>query len=86
VQLGASVFQLSLPKNIRQRDDGGFSVNGHRFAVEIEKTNKWKILHDIFKFHMYMHFDEVNFCLLVLPKSYPHAIGKWNPIKMASSI
>jgi hypothetical protein len=56
VDLGASIAQLHLPTNIRQQLDFVFSIKGQCVAVEIEKTNRQKILRDILKSHMYLRF------------------------------
>jgi hypothetical protein len=77
VALGAPILQLQLPPQIRQQLDFAFSINGHHVAVEIEKTNREKILRDILKSHMYLHLG-ADFALLILPKNYPHKHGIWN--------
>ncbi len=77
VELGASIFQLQLPAQIRQQLDFAFSINGHRVAVEVEKTNREKILRDILKSHIYLHFG-ADFSLVILPKNYPHKHGIWD--------
>ena len=77
VRLGASDSQLKIPPLIRQKHDFGFSIDNRNIAVEVEKTNREKILRDILKCHMYMKFG-FDFCLIVLPKNYPHTHGMWN--------
>jgi hypothetical protein len=80
IQLGASNSQLKIPPIIRQKHDFEFSINNRSIAVEIEKANREKILRDILKCHMYMKFG-FDFCLIVLPRNYPHTHGIWNLYK-----
>jgi len=75
--LGATQSQLTLPVEIPQELDFAFAFAGHTVAVEIEKTNKEKILRDLLKCHMYLHFG-ADFALVVLPKNYPHKQGVWD--------
>lgn len=74
---GAKSFDLQLPSDIPQRLDFAFTFEGRRVAVEIEKTNREKILRDILKCHMYLHAG-ADFALVVLAKNYPHKHGVWN--------
>ena len=74
---GASHFELRLPPEIPQEFDFTFTFGGRTVAVEIEKTNREKILRDILKCHMYLHSGS-DFALVGLPKNYPHAQGVWN--------
>jgi hypothetical protein len=76
-QLGASVSELRMPSVIQQRHDFQFATNNKSIAVEIEKTNREKILRDILKCHIYLRFG-FDFCLLVLPKNYPHKHSVWD--------
>jgi hypothetical protein len=77
LRLGVSILNLKLPTTIRRQLDFAFSSNGHRVAVEIEKTNREKILRDILKSHIYL-YSGVDFSLIVLPKNYPHKLGIWD--------
>ncbi len=74
---GASYFELRLPPEIPQEFDFTFTFGRRIVAVEIEKTNREKILRDILKCHMYLHFGS-DFALVGLPKNYPHTQGVWN--------
>jgi hypothetical protein len=74
---GAKPFDLRLPAGIPQELDFAFTFGGRRVAVEIEKTNREKILRDILKCHMYLHAG-ANFAIVGLPKNYPHSNGVWN--------
>ena len=74
---GATHFELRLPTGIPQEFDFAFAFAGRTVAVEIEKTNREKILRDILKCHIYMHAG-VDFALVGLPKNYPHTNGVWN--------
>lgn len=74
---GANEYNLSLPSDMRQELDFTFEYKGHSVAVEIEKTNREKILRDILKSHMYLYYG-ADFALLVLPENYPHSHGCWD--------
>jgi hypothetical protein len=74
---GAFQHLFDLPKNIPQKLDFAFRYNKSIVAVEVEKTNREKILRDILKAHMYLH-SGADFALLALPKNYPHSGGIWN--------
>ena len=76
-EYGATETELSLPNGVAKEYDFAFDFADHRVAVEVEKTNKEKILYDILKFHMYLKGD-AKFALLVLPKNYPHRHGEWD--------
>ena len=75
--LGAESWALPFPSKIPQELDFAFMFMGRRVAVEIEKTNREKILRDILKCHMYQHFG-ADFTIIGLPKNYPHTHGVWN--------
>ena len=49
---------------------------GRSVAVEIEKTNREKILRDILKCHIYLHAG-ADLAIVGLPKNYPHTKGVW---------
>jgi hypothetical protein len=51
---GATPHHLKLPPEIRHELDFAFEYGGHSVAVEVEKTNREKILRDIMKCHIYM--------------------------------
>lgn len=74
---GASSHGVDLPSDILQQLDFAFQYNDSIVAVEVEKTNREKILRDILKAHMYLHFG-ADFALLALPKNYPHSHDVWN--------
>lgn len=74
---GASTHSFSLPAEIPQQFDFAFRYDGSIVAVEVEKTNREKILRDILKAHMYLH-SGADYALLALPKNYPHSHSIWN--------
>ena len=74
---GAQPFDLKLPPQIRQELDFAFTYGGRKVAVEIEKTNREKILRDVLKCHMYLH-SGADFAIIGLPKNYPHTGGVWD--------
>lgn len=74
---GASTYGLNLPPDVPQELDFAFRYDGSIVAVEVEKTNREKILRDILKAHIYLHCG-ADFALLALPKNYPHRHGVWN--------
>jgi hypothetical protein len=74
---GAPEIELSLPPGTRKKNDFAFTFKDYRVAVEIEKTNKWKIFYDILKCHMYL-LGDATFALLVLPRNYAHGGGEWD--------
>lgn len=74
---GASSHVFDLPPDVPQQLDFAFQYNDNIVAVEVEKTNREKILRDVLKAHMYLHFG-ADFALLALPKNYAHRHGIWN--------
>ena len=74
---GASPHSFNLPADIPQKLDFAFRHDGRIVAVEVEKTNREKILRDILKAHMYLH-SGADSALLALPKNYSHRHGIWN--------
>lgn len=74
---GASTHRFDLPTAIAQQLDFAFCYNDDIVAVEVEKTNREKILRDILKAHMYL-YSGADYALLALPKNYPHSRGVWN--------
>ena len=74
---GACSHSYDLPADIPQQLDFAFRYENRNVAVEVEKTNREKILRDILKAHMYLHFG-ADFVLMALPKNYPHSGGIWN--------
>jgi hypothetical protein len=74
---GALSHILELPPDIPQQLDFSFRYDDSVVAVEVEKTNREKILRDILKAHIYLHAG-ADYALLVLPKNYPHSLGIWN--------
>jgi hypothetical protein len=77
VTVGASHHHLPLPPTIPQELDFAFAYDGWTVAVEIEKSNREKILRDILKCHMYLDAG-ADFALIGLPRNYPHKLGVWN--------
>jgi hypothetical protein len=75
--LGSTPIDLKLGAEIPQRYDFAFAFNGRSVAVGIEKTNREKILRDVLKCHMYLN-SGASFCLVVLPRNYPHKLGVWD--------
>ena len=75
--LGARQYQLRLPEGIPQEFDFAFEYEGRSVAVEIEKSNREKILRDILKCHIYMHAG-VDYTLVGLPRNYAHSRGIWD--------
>ena len=77
LDLGTSTLEFALPAPIPQELDFAFTFNDRKVAVEIEKTNREKILRDFLKCHMYFHAG-ADFALVVLPRNYAHKIGVWD--------
>lgn len=75
--LGAQPYHLRLPEGIPQEFDFAFEYNGRTVAVEIEKSNREKILRDILKCHIYLHTG-VSYALVGLPMNYAHSRGMWD--------
>jgi hypothetical protein len=75
--LGATPFDLRLPPGVPQELDFAFSFGGRTVAVEIEKTNREKILRDFLKCHMYLHAG-ADYAVVGLPRNYAHKHGIWN--------
>lgn len=74
---GAMPFDLRLPRGVPQELDFAFSFSGRTVAVEIEKSNREKILRDILKCHMYLQ-SGAHFAVVGLPRNYAHKHGIWN--------
>ena len=74
---GAASHRLDLPPEIPQQLDFAFRYNDSVVAVEVERTNREKILRDILKAHMYLN-SGADYALLALPKNYSHRHGVWN--------
>jgi hypothetical protein len=74
---GVSSDDFRLPATVPQELDFAFRYAERTIAVEIEKTNQEKILRDILKCHMYLHFG-AHFAIVALPKNYPHKHTVWN--------
>ncbi len=77
---GASTYDLALSADVPQKLDFAFTFGGQTVAVEIEKTDREKILRDLLKCHIYLHAGAW-FAMLVLPRNYPHKVGIWNLFK-----
>ncbi|HWF18718.1 MAG TPA: hypothetical protein VG754_05595 [Verrucomicrobiae bacterium] len=75
--LGAVSSTFMMPSEAAQELDFTFRYQGKNIAVEIEKTNREKILRDILKCHIYLHAG-ADFTVIVLPANYPHKLGMWN--------
>jgi len=74
---GASPHVFDMSADIPQQLDFAFRYDDNIVAVEVEKTNREKILRDILKAHIYLYYG-ATFSLLALPKNYPHSNGIWN--------
>ena len=74
---GVSSVVFQLPAGIPQELDFAFKYKERTIAVEIEKSNREKILRDILKCHMYLR-SNAHFAIVALPKNYPHSHGVWN--------
>jgi len=74
---GAISYSFDLPREIPQQLDFAFRYNDSIVVVEVEKTNREKILRDILKAHMYLN-SGADYALLALPKNYSHRHGVWN--------
>jgi hypothetical protein len=74
---GATRANLPLPLGVPQELDFAFNLGGRDVAVEVEKTNREKILRDFLKCHIYLHFG-AHFVVVALPRNYPHKHGVWN--------
>lgn len=77
LSVGGTLFDLALPPNVPQELDFSFEFGGRTVAVEIEKTNREKILRDFLKCHIYLHVG-ADFAMVGLAKNYPHSHGVWN--------
>lgn len=75
--LGAQSYSLQLPTEVPQEFDFAFEYRGRKVAVEIEKSNREKILRDILKCHIYMH-SGVDYTIVGLPRNYAHSRGIWD--------
>lgn len=74
---GATPFSLALPPGVPQELDFAFAFGGRTVAVEIEKSNREKILRDLLKCHIYLHAG-AHFAVVALPRNYAHKHGIWN--------
>jgi hypothetical protein len=74
---GAKASSHMMKGDFGQKLDFLFSYRGKNVAVEIEKTNREKILRDILKCHIYLKHG-VDFALIALPRNYVHARGTWD--------
>jgi hypothetical protein len=77
---GTTPCNLPLPFGVPQELDFSFNFGGRIVAVEIEKTNREKILRDILKCHIYLH-SGAQYALVVLPRNYAHKHCVWNLFK-----
>lgn len=75
--LGAAPHSITLPPDVPQELDFAFLFDGSTVAVEIEKTNREKILRDLLKCHMYLSSGS-DFAVIGLPRNYPHTHGIWD--------
>ena len=76
LEKGAMHYNFQLPLEIPQKFDFAFKYRGKNIIVEVEKANKEKILRDILKCHVYLHYG-ADYTLVVLPRNYAHSGGKW---------
>lgn len=74
---GTTPLKLPLPPGVPQELDFAFAFGDRTVAVEIEKTNREKILRDILKCHIYLHAG-AHFAVVALPRNYAHKHGVWN--------
>ena len=81
VDHGATKIGLTLSMGVEQDYDFAFDYNRKRVAVEVEKSNREKILYDILKSHIYLK-EDADFAMLVLPKNYAHRHGEWDLFDM----
>jgi hypothetical protein len=75
--LGAAPYSFRTPPEIPQEHDFAFTFDSRSVVMEIEKSNREKILRDILKCHMYLH-SGADFAVVALPRNYPHTMGVWN--------
>lgn len=73
--IGAVETKLVLPKEIKKEQDFVFSFGSKKIVVEVEKSNREKILYDFMKFHIYFGADAL-FALLFLPNNWAHSGGE----------
>jgi len=76
-QFGANETRINFPAGVGQQLDFAFTYRNQTVAVEVEKTNREKILRDVLKAHMYLEFG-ADISLIVLPRNYAHSKGIWN--------
>ena len=74
---GATPFILPLPPGVPQKLDFAFAFGGRTVAVEIEKTNREKILRDFLKCHIYLH-SGADYAIVALPRNFAHKHSIWN--------
>ena len=75
--LGTVSWPIILPSEVPQELDFAFSYSERTVAVEVEKSNREKILRDILKCHIYLQ-SGADFAIVALPRNYPHTHGIWN--------
>jgi len=72
---GSVETKLVLPKEVKKENDFVFFFAGKKIVVEVEKSNRGKILYDFMKFHIYFGAD-ADFALLFLPENWAHSSGE----------
>jgi hypothetical protein len=72
---GSVETKLVLPKEVKKENDFVFFFAGKKIVVEVEKSNREKILYDFMKFHIYFGAD-ADFALLFLPENWAHSSGE----------
>ena len=75
LERGAVDTKLVLPKEVKKEADFVFSFAGKKIVVEVEKSNREKILYDFMKFHIYFG-SGADFAVLFLPRNWAHSSGE----------
>lgn len=75
LQCGATAANFARPTGKGFEEDFVFRYNGRTFVVEVEKSNRDKILYDFLKFHFYL-VSGADAVLLLVPKNWPHRGGE----------
>ena len=71
---GAVETELVFPEEVKKEEDFVFSFVGKKIVVEVEKSDRGKILYDFLKFHIYFGSD-ADFAILFLPVNWAHSGG-----------
>ncbi len=76
-ELGGEIIDIPIVDDLEKKYDFALDINNDRVVVEIEKTNREKILYDLLKCHIYLK-SGASLVMLFLPKNYAHSKGIWN--------